>query len=60
MSRHDHHVDSDIMLNPSPQLIGHERGSFASVYVILASLVAFKEVLSEADAPATSSRVRHP
>ncbi|PBK84187.1 hypothetical protein ARMGADRAFT_613136 [Armillaria gallica] len=31
------------------QLIKH--GTFASVYVILASLVAFKEVLSEADAP---------
>ncbi|KAK0234468.1 hypothetical protein EDD85DRAFT_83962 [Armillaria nabsnona] len=49
MSLHDHHVDSDTMLDPSPQLIG--RGSFTSVYVILASLVAFKEVQSEADAP---------
>ncbi|SJL14557.1 uncharacterized protein ARMOST_18020 [Armillaria ostoyae] len=46
MSLHDHHVD---MLDASPQLIG--RGSFASVYVILASLVAFKEVQLEADAP---------
>ncbi|KAK0440528.1 hypothetical protein EV421DRAFT_1737194 [Armillaria borealis] len=53
MSLHDHHVDSDTMLNPSLQLIGH--GSFASVYVILASLVASKEVQSEADGPATSS-----
>ncbi|PBK98246.1 hypothetical protein ARMGADRAFT_572135 [Armillaria gallica] len=57
MSLHDHHVDSDIMLDPSPQLIG--RGNFASVYVILASLVTSKEVHSEVDGPATSSRVRH-
>ncbi len=49
MSLHDHHVNSDTMLDPSPRLIG--RGSFASVYVVLSSLVAFKEVLSEADAP---------